>query len=284
MKLNCIVLVLLSSTVLIGCDHSIEKELEVSYLGQKTPGLTAEIFAPGLVSGEHRDLSAFFSPDMTKFYFTRKENESNQWSLISYKLEQGRWREDNIEPRIGRPFISPDGKIMHLGKKYKKAEGTGWSKVKSLGADYEKIRIMRLTSSLQGTYVLDEATREGTGTLRYSKVVNGKREQPKPLSKEINTGKWNAHPFIAPDESYILWDGERESGFGGNDIYVSFKQDDGSWGKAVNLGNKVNTEAEDTGAYVTPDGKYLFFNSDNGEGNRDIFWIDAEVIERVRPS
>ena len=35
-------------------------------------------------------------------------------------------------------------------------------------------------------------------------------------------------PFIAPDESYLIWDSEREGGFGGSDLYVSFKQKDGT--------------------------------------------------------
>lgn len=63
---------------------------------------------------------------------------------------------------------------------------------------------MGLTVSSKGTYVFDEATRDGKGVLRYSRLVDGKREAPRPLSKVINTGKWNGHPFIAPDESYIM--------------------------------------------------------------------------------
>jgi len=35
-------------------------------------------------------------------------------------------------------------------------------------------------------------------------------------------GKYNAHPFIAPDEAYIIWDGERDSGYGDTDLYISF--------------------------------------------------------------
>ena len=55
-------------------------------------------------------------------------------------------------------------------------------------------------------------------------------------------GEWKAHPFIAPDESYLIWDDEREGGYGDNDLYISFRQQDGSWGAAINLGDKINTE------------------------------------------
>lgn len=258
----------------IGNDNNLANEQ--NYFDQKTPGLVAERFAPGVVSTEHRDLSAFFSPDMKEFYFTRRDNSTKKWSLHSYKFKDNSWQLMAIEPRIGRPFISPDNNIMHLGKKYKKRTQSGWSEVTSLGSPYAETWVMKLTSSLQGTYVYDEATRDGTGTLRYSRIINGKREEPKPLDKSINTGKWNAHPFIAPDESYILWDGERENGFGGNDIHISFKQKDGRWGKAINLGTAVNTDAEDAGPYVTPDGKFLFFNR-----NGDVYWISTKIFESL---
>jgi hypothetical protein len=259
--------------------HDKHAVLEGPYLGQKSPGLTPEIFAAGFVSTEHRDGSGFFTPDMKAFYFTRRNNSSGKWSLLTFQSKDNQWRESVVGPRVGRPIFSPDGNTMHLGKKYKERTKTGWSAIKSLGSPYEEIRIMRLMSSAKGTYFFDEGTRDGNGVLRYSRLVNGKREEPKPLSKAINTGKWNAHPFISPDESYLLWDGERDSGFGDNDIYISFKQQDGSWGDAINLGGKVNTDAEENGAYVTPDGKYLFFNR-----NGDIYWLDAKIIKTLRPN
>jgi hypothetical protein len=253
--------------------------LEGPYLGQKPPSLTPEVFAPGLVSTEHRDGSGFFTPDMKAFYFTRRDNSSGKWSLVSFQSENNQWRESAVVPRVGRPIFSHDGNTMHLGNKYKERTKTGWSEIKSLGSPFEEIRIMRLMSSAKGTYFLDEGTRDGNGVIRYSRLVNGKREAPKPLSKAINTGKWNAHPFIAADESYILWDGERSGGFGDNDIYISFKQQNGSWGDAINLGDKINTGTEENGAYVTPDGKYLFFNR-----NGDLYWLDAKIIETLDPN
>jgi hypothetical protein len=257
--------------------HDKSAVLEGPYLGQKPPGLTAKVFAPGVVSAEHRDAAAVFTPDMKELYFTRRNNKTKKWSVITFKSEENQWRESVVGPREGGHFISPDGKTMHLGKKYKERTNTGWSEIKSLGSPFEEIWIMRLTVSSKGTYVFDEMDRKGNGTLRYSRLIDGKREDPKPLSKEINTGTWNAHPFIAADESYIMWDGERQSGFGDNDIYISFKQQDGSWGTAINLGDKINTDVQENGAYVTPDGKYLFFNRSD-----EIFWIDAKIIETLR--
>lgn len=286
MKLKYALIATCVSTFALGCNSTFfTKNKETSYFDQTPVGMTPQIFAPGIVSTEQRDLSLFFSPDMQQMYFTRKDKAANRWSLHSYNRKEGEWKLASIEPRIGRPFIAPDGKTMHLGKRYKLKTSNGWSEVNNLGGAFDNIRIMRLTSSLNGTYVLDEGTRDGKGPIRYSRIVDGKREQPKVFGKQINTGTWNAHPFIAPDESYIMWDGERETGFGDNDIYISFKQPDGSWGEAINMGDKINSSASESSPYVTPDGKFLFFNSyrSGGQGDGDVYWVSAKVIEELRP-
>lgn len=251
------------------------------YLGQTLPGITPKAFAPGIVSTEHRDFSGFFSPDMKEFHFTRKSNDTGKWSLISYKYENNRWIEAFTIPRVGRPILSPNGKIMHLGRQYMERTPSGWSDIKSLGSPFEEIRIMRLMSSSNGTYVLDESN-GAKSLLRYSRLINGKHEDPKPFGKEINTGTWNAHPFIAPDESYLIWDGERANGQGDSDLYISFRQKDGSWGEAINMGDKINTPASEIGASVTPDGKFLFFNRNDGLNNGDIYWVSMQIIEGLR--
>jgi hypothetical protein len=52
----------------------------------------------------------------------------------------------------------------------------------------------------------------------------------------------------------------KRSGCGGNDLYISYRQQDGTWSKGYNLGPKVNTAAEELGPRISPDGKYLFFH------------------------
>lgn len=100
----------------------------------------------------------------------------------------------------------------------------------------------------------------------------------------VNSGEWTAHPFIAPDESYLIWDSEREGGFGASDLYISFRQENGSWGPAINMGKEVNSSGWDAYATVTPDGKYMLFNRGMNEDNTnvDIYWIDAKIIEQLR--
>ncbi|WP_271784506.1 hypothetical protein [Aquimarina algiphila] len=294
MKKTYSILILTSVIFLNGCikkQHSKDHDssiIERPYLGQKPPGLTPEPFAPGIVTTADWEVSGVFTPDIREFYFIRESKGTKKQELVVFQYQNNEWQESVVSPRVGTPFIAPDGMTMHLGRKYRERTETGdWSELKKLDPSFEEIQIMRLTASSKGTYVFDEiGMPNGDGVIRYSRLIDGKREKPKPFGKEINTGRMNAHPFIAPDEFYLIWDSERDNGYGDSDIYISFKQQDGSWGAAINLGDKVNTEGWEAVACVTPDGKYLFFNRNmNPENydNVDIFWVDAQIIETLRP-
>jgi len=256
---------------------------EASYLGQKPPGLKAEVFAPGIVTTEHMEFFGSFTPDLKEFYFKRNGGKYQKSTLVVIQYKNNQWSESVVSPAeasVGVPSISPDGNTIYLNSRYIERTNSGWSAVKSLGAPFKDIPIMRLTVSTNGTYVFDE--REEIGTIRYSLFIDGKREAPKAFGKEINTGKWTAHPFIAPDESYLIWDSEREGGYGETDLYISFRQKNGSWGSAINMGEDINTEDNETYGSVTPDGKYLFFHTYLGNGKVNIFWVSAEVINKLR--
>ena len=260
------------------------------YLGQKTPGSTPEPFAPGMVTTDDWEVSGVFAPDLNAFYYIRLDETRENQEMVAFQNKNGKWHDTVVAPRRGQPFFSPDGKTLHLGKHYMERTATGWSPIKTLAAPLDELPIMRLSVSSQGTYFFDEFKPDFTGDIRYSKIIDGHREKPKLLHNKINSGK-SFHPFIAPDESYLIFDSERENGHGDSDLYISFRLKDGSWGDPMNLGANINTEAWEACASVTPDGKYLFFNRTVGAvkyenddyENVDIFWVDAQVIEDLRP-
>ena len=262
------------------------------YLGQKPPGLKPIPFAPGLVSTDLYEVNSAFTPDMKAFYFIRRGEENKKSAFYEYKYSEinGEWKKSEIvSPWIGRPVISPDGQTMHLGDRYLKRTEAGWSELQKLKpptVSNDSMYIMRLSSSANGSYYFDTyKEKDSTFPIRYSRLIDGKHEEPKALPKAINTGTFLSHPFIAPDESYLLFDAEREDGFGESDIYISFKQKDGTWGNAINLGDKTNTKAWEASASVTPDGKYLFFSRNVGSDdfeNVDILWVDAKVIYALK--
>jgi predicted Rdx family selenoprotein len=156
-----------------------------------------------------------------------------------------------------------------------------------LESPFADTRIMRMTSSKNGTIYFDTFDANNTSVpIRFSKIENGVRQAPQALGPEINTGTYMSHPFIASDESYLIWDAKREGGQGDSDLYISYRKNDGGWTQAINLGDKINTDAWEAAASISPDGKYLFFNRNVGSSayeNVDIFWVSTQIIEELRP-
>lgn len=248
---------------------------------QKPPGSTPEIFAPRTISARQSELATAFSPDREEFYFRRFDEGLEDQAMVAIQYNDNLWTETFVVPR---GEISPDGKVLYVGNEYREQTPSGWSKVKSLGAPFDSIPIMRLTASSNGTYYFDDVSSFGDKPpivhIRYSRLIDDIREEP--ITLGIDTGtKLKFHPFIAPDESYLIFDSKTENG--NADIYISFRQKDGSWGAAIKLGNQINTELSDVYGSVTSDGKYFFFRRTLSNGEKNTMWVDTEFIEALRP-
>jgi Tol biopolymer transport system component len=68
-----------------------------------------------------------------------------------------------------------------------------------------------------------------------------------------------------------------------SDLYVSFKEQDGTWAKPINLGIAVNSNFSEFVPTISPDGKYLFFGRVEEDGTSNVYWVSTEIIEKLRP-
>lgn len=117
MKPNLLSTLLMTSTLLISNNSYSENDfplLEGPYMGQPTPGLVAEPFAPGLISTEKWELEGVFAPGMKEFYFTKKQGESRL--IIGFRQQDNVWKKYIEIPRRGEVVFSPDGERMHMAK------------------------------------------------------------------------------------------------------------------------------------------------------------------------
>jgi hypothetical protein len=197
--------------------------------------------------------------------------------------------------RTYEPHVTPDGRKLYFGtdpRPGKTQAGYGlWVVERTGGGDWSEPMYfgpgMYVSVAQKGDlYMTDTARLTGTGQApaaasRPPGVVRRwtgtQYAPPQRLPGAINSPAAADHSFIAPDESYILFDSKRPGGQGGSDLYVCFRRPDGSWSEAMNLGDAVNTPGGNIAPSVSPDGKYIFYTA-----NRDIFWVSAEILEPLR--
>ena len=81
-----------------------------------------------------------------------------------------------------------------------------------------------------------------------------------------------AHPALSTNEDYLYFASDMPGGFGSSDLYKVAINSDNTFGKPVNLGDKINTKSRETFPFVASDGS-LYFSSDGliGLGGLDIF-------------
>ena len=117
-----------------------------------------------------------------------------------------------------------------------------------------------------------------------ARCEDGHYREPEVLGNEVNSGFVELDPVIAPDERFLIFHSNRPGGFGGNDLYISFRDPEkNQWLKAVNMGKGINTENSDYCARLSSDGKYLFFSRKNLKtGKSDFYWVSAVIIENRR--
>lgn len=116
------------------------------------------------------------------------------------------------------------------------------------------------------------------GDIYVSKVMNNKWKTPEAFGKPISTTYWEGGACISPDGKTLYFVSEspkfgKLKGYGGADIWMVKRITKTEWGKPENLGPEVNTPYQEAGIFLAPDGKTLFFcsNNPNSMGDYDIF-------------
>jgi Tol biopolymer transport system component len=273
------------------------------YLGQTPPGLTPEKFAPGIVSTEGVfELNAVFSSDFKEFYFSRTVNE--KFKLFVMRLNDGTWSEPEMLPfsashptaRDADMMFSPDGKRLYFISDrpldgypenqynfyYVDRDGDGWGEPVALDGNIN-LQAPGFYPAIVGDgslYFTTEGkdTIGGTDSYRAQIKPDGSFQDPVNLGPAINRKTGEGDIFVSPDESYLIHNARgREDGMGRGDLYISFKQTDGTWGQDIHMGPEINSDQIDFCPMVTPDGKYFFFSRGG-----DIFWVDAKLLDTYR--
>ena len=112
----------------------------------------------------------------------------------------------------------------------------------------------------------------GRTDIYSAEKVNGVWKNVKNLGANVNSDAWDSQPMISNDGTMLFFVSDRSGGFGGTDIYISFKTADG-WSKAQNAGRSINTDSDEMTPVIGVDNTNFTFSSNRsgGYGEFDIY-------------
>ncbi|MFH1197144.1 MAG: hypothetical protein V1720_15715 [bacterium] len=261
--------------------------------------MISEVFLPGIISTDQFEFGITFSPDGKEIYFTRRPDYEGSENRIYYtKFINDKW----TVPKAASfsescfeflPVISPDGKKIFF---YSEREGAnknnfdgdlwycdktsdGWSDANFFEHPSNRKFIMKISVSKNGNIYFAGLFNKKRGIF-VSSFINGKYTEPIPLPEFINELA-PAHPFVSPDESYLIFDAQI-TGRGKSELFICFRQANESWTKPINMGPEINKTKTEFAAVVSPDGNYLFFHR-RASNNGDIYWVSTNIIYELKP-
>jgi len=112
--------------------------------------------------------------------------------------------------------------------------------------------------------------------------AEGEWGKPENLGPDINTIYDENTPFVHPDGKTLYFSSNGWPGLGNMDIYYSRAQENGKWGKPINMGYPINTFNEETGLMVNPEGNLGMFSSvlKDGFGDMDIYSFEMPATAK----
>lgn len=275
---------------------------ELVYLDSNSPKLQKQIFAPGFITHSDRaEFGSIFSKDGSEFFYADDTDGKAKIMYTHNKSET--WQKPislgfDTTYSYNDPMLSPDEQKLYyisnqpkdeldVGKDidiwYSVRKDHGWSDPINAGPiintpHNEYYISFTSDGSMYFASNVDEAPeRDHDFDIYKSEFKNGQFQKPQKLPSAINTKRYEGDVYIAPDESYIIFCAARREGFGNGDLYISFKTENGEWTQSQNMGPSINTERHELCPFVTHDGLYLFFTS-----NQDIYWISTEIFESLK--
>lgn len=225
------------------CEHGLKLEndprnVEISNLG-------------GRINSKYREHSPVINLDETTIYFTSK------------RLREDSSNADKTDPATGTYYED-------IYTSYK--ENGEWQDPQLLSLNTEDHEAtINLSKDARKLFVYKADV--GNGDIFYSKRTDGGLTELKKLGDHVNSDAKETHLDISADNDVMYFTSDREGGQGGRDIYMVKKLPTGDWADPQNLGPTINTEHNEDGPFIHPDGKTLYFSS-KGHGTMggyDIF-------------
>ncbi|MBN1820327.1 MAG: PD40 domain-containing protein [Prolixibacteraceae bacterium] len=267
----------------------------IRHLEQNFPDDIAKIFASDVISTEKLEHSApAFTPDGKEIYWSviRFSNDSIFQDIMFTKLQDGKWTEPKMAPFCtgrfyeGGPVISADGNKLYIYR------GLGAPP----GGDARKINIICYSKTKNGwenPVTIEEGVFHSVannGNIYFTKeksiarikFENGKYSEQEILDNKINNPNFqNWTPYIASNESYLIFSRVDFQGDYGELLISFYDRENDSWSDPVNLGPKINSGYQERFPGFSPDGEFFFFTRPRDGYSLDIWWVKSDEIKKL---
>ena len=266
-----------------------------AYLGQTPPGDTPVVFAPGRLAapGYWVGSRVAFTPDGKAFLYGTNTTwfDGKNQKLMSYRFDGKSWKGPIfLYNYYSMPTFAMDGKTIFLsgndGSIFQTHfADTGWVNPREfLSRSYSLYNFMPTQS---GRYYVGS-----NGTWGKSADYNSSRfavlagiaadTSIKSLGEPLNSPGFNGDFYVAPNESYMIISAKESPTFD-SELFISFAESDHHWTTPVSLGPLINDGlAHRWGAYVSPDGKYLFYTKGTSEKDCTLYWVRFDrLLEKL---
>lgn len=245
----------------------------------------AELVAPGIINTDGDEYGPTLAPDGSLLFFTRRTDRRGNENIMMAVRAGSQWATPAVAPFSGggldkEPYFSPDGRRLYFasrrpydGKDLTRGgegaydlfvverAGDGWTEPRPLTGANSPTYDNYPAVARGGTLYFASHRSSGRNDLFVSRFVDGAYQAAEPL-EALNTPATEADPWIAPDESYLIFSSDRPGGAGSGDLYVSRRRS-GQWSAPVSLGPLVNTADYEYTPFVH--GEWLYFSRGWGD-------------------
>lgn len=248
----------------------------------------ARVFAPNILSTDLNDCKLTINNKGDELVYSITSPPYKFSVLLSMRFDGNQWSNPYVLPFSGLfkdsdPYLSPNGAYLFFSSNrpikgnspnkdfniwYSKKENDVWTEPKPLDeiintTNYEYCPAVANNGNLY--FCSDKPSGIGDSDIYFSELKNGVYSEPRCLPEPINSKQSEESPYIAPDESFIIYKSYREEDFGNGDIYISYKDPSKGWTNPLNLGEKVNSKNFDSSPFMSSNFEYLFFVSNRIE-------------------
>jgi hypothetical protein len=241
------------------------------------------------------------SPDGNTALWVQSQGKRDTLRLLESQRRKGQWQTPTFVPFTARkgewkdidPIFTPDGTVvlfqsnrpvpghdarigfdMWAVEKFERGWGTPYHLGNMINTDSsESYASMAKNGNLYFTGSSDKQQ----GDIYVATYRDGAYTAPQRLGPPINTrDKREANPFIAPDESYLIYAAGKPDNDNDSDLYIAFRKD-GAWTAPINLGVSINSTISEFCPFVhTGQDRLYFARLERGpaRNTENIFYVD----------